>query len=241
MTCPSFETLGAEIDGALPDAEAVAVRSHTATCDRCRANRARILLLKAEVRAGTAVSPASNALKARLTAVLHRQRRRRVRWATLGAAVAVAATLIGLYVVRATPAPDVVEELVGDHVETQVAGTEPLDVVQGDAKGLAHWFESRMGLAPRVPTVPEARLLGGRICNLSGGKRVPLLAYDRGGRRLSLFPLGSAASVAKTQCRPGVRGFTVCRGAFAGVDYLLVSDYSAAEAETILDHTLAPI
>ena len=238
MTCPSFETLGAELDGALSAPEAADVRSHTATCERCRSQRARILFLKAELRAGGAASPASDALRARLAATVRDRHRRRVRWA--GLAVAVAAAVVSLFVLRATPGPDVVEELVGDHVESQVTGEEPLEIVLSDPGGLAHWFEDRVGVAPRVPTVPDAHLLGGRVCNVSGGRRVPLLAYDRAGRRISIFPLGTATAAMGSQCRAGVRGFTVCRRAAAGIDYLSVSDYPPAEAQRILEETLAP-
>ena len=78
------------------------------------------------------------------------------------------------------------------------------------------------------------------MCDISSGRRVPLTAYDREGRRISLFALGPTANDQPEACREGVRGYTVCRRTAGGIHYLLVSDYPAAEASLILTSALPP-
>jgi len=236
MSCPSFDTLSAEVDQQLSQVEAEAVRAHVTGCDRCRVRRTDLLLLKARVRGATIVEPASDQLKARLAAAVRNRRRSRTGW--LAAAVAAATVAVGalVFFVRAE---DVVDRLVGDHIGSTVTGDEPLDVVSGDPSVLEAFFAGRVEFPLRVPRLPAARLVGARMCDVSGGRRVPLTAYDRDGRRISLFAIGKAANAGPEACREGVRGYTACRRTAAGIDYLLVSDYPSAETSRILTAALS--
>ena len=47
MSCLTFESLSAELDGELAELEREAVRSHLDGCDKCRARRTELLLLHA--------------------------------------------------------------------------------------------------------------------------------------------------------------------------------------------------
>jgi anti-sigma factor RsiW len=153
----------------------------------------------------------------------------------LAAAAAVAAVL--LPIVHST---DVVTELVGDHLGTTITGEEPFDVVSSDPNVVEHWFEGKLAFKVRIPQPPATRLLGGRICNV-GGRQFPLAAYDREGRRMSLFALGTAAGSREGSCKEGVRGFTVCRQAADGIEYMLVSDYPRSEAKRVLTAVLSGV
>src|SRR5712692_7117407 len=52
MRCVAFEMLSAGVDGGLSEHESHGVQAHLATCERCRALRAELVLLKASVRDG---------------------------------------------------------------------------------------------------------------------------------------------------------------------------------------------
>src|SRR5215472_5354488 len=98
MSCITFESLSAEVDGELAELEAAAVRSHLEGCDKCRALRIKLLVIRGAVRDASVVSPASNGLKARLLATARKRRRASALRLGLGlaAAAAVAAFLLPL-------------------------------------------------------------------------------------------------------------------------------------------------
>jgi anti-sigma factor RsiW len=153
----------------------------------------------------------------------------------LAAAAAVAAVVF----IR-VQSKDLVAELVGDHLGTTVTGEEPFDVVSSDPSVVERWFEGKLNFKLRVPRPSAGRLLGARLCNV-GGRQFPLAAYDREGRRMSLFALGTVAGGREGGCQEGVRGFTVCRQAADGIDYMLVSDYPRSEAKRVLSAVLSEL
>src|SRR5262249_61764056 len=104
---------------------------------------------------------------------------------------------------------------------------------------LERWFGDKAGFAVHIPRVPASRLLGARLCNV-GGRKIPLASYDREGHRLSVFAMGPAAKDAGEGWEEGVRGFTLCRQAAGGIEYMLVSDYPQAEAKQLLVAALTP-
>lgn len=238
MSCPTFESLSAEVDGELTEHEAEAVKLHIDGCDRCRARRVELLLLNAAVREASVAPSASDRLRARLLATVHDRRRTHTRRLALGLAAAAAAAVVVL-LVPLTKSKDVVAELVGDHLGTTVRGVEPFEVVSSDPSVLERWFEGKLAYRFRIPRPPAARLLGARLCNV-GGRQFPLAAYDREGRRMSLFALGGAAGNRKEACKD-VRGFTVCRQDAGGIDYMLVSDYPQPEAKRVLTAVLSEL
>jgi len=165
------------------------------------------------------------------------QKRRRARVLRLGSGLGVAAA-VAVLILPLVRGKDVVTELVGDHLGTTVTGEEPFDVMSSDATVLERWFEGKLDYRFRIPRPPATRLLGARLCDV-GGRQFPLAAYDREGRRLSLFALGASAGSRGGTCREGVAGFTVCRQVTDGIDYMLVSDYPGAEAKRILTAMLS--
>jgi anti-sigma factor RsiW len=235
MSCPTFETVSMEVDGELSELEAQAVRAHVSGCESCRARRQELLSLNAALRRSE-VPAATESLRARLVATV--RNRRWVRVIRSAAAVAVAAAAVVL-VVPTVRDRRVVAELIGDHVGTSITGEEPFDVVNSDPRALERWFAGKISYTLRIPQVPAARLLGARLCNVKGEK-IPLASYDRSGHRMSLFAMGKASGNTDRGCEEGVRGFTVCRRAAGGVEYMLVTDYPGAEAKQLLVAALSP-
>ena len=226
-----------DLDGELAELERKAVKSHLDGCDKCQARRAELLLLRSAVRDAAAAPFESDELKARLIATVRKRRRASVLRVALGLATAAAVAVLLVPVVRSK---DVVTELVSDHLGTTVTGEEPFDVASSDPNVVERWFDGKLNFKLRIPRSPEARLLGGRLCNV-GARQFPLAAYVREGRRISLFAMGTAAASREGDCREGVRGFTVCRQAADGIDYMLVSDYPQPEAKRVLTAVLSDL
>ncbi len=231
MSCHSFEVLSASVDGELPELEAQAVRAHIEGCAPCRSLRDKVLTLRNVVReaAGPALVPDS--FRKGLDAAVRKRRvaRRRV-GSALGIALAAAAIVVVLGRVRT---PDLVPEMVGDHVDITVKREEPFDVVGSDPAVLARSFEGRIDFSLRIPSLPSARLVGARLCNIRG-RLIPLASYDRGGRVLSLFVSRAGRGSTEPACRDPVGGYTVCGRVAGGIDYTLISDYPETEAKVLL-------
>ena len=238
MSCLTFESLSAELDGELAELEREAVRSHLDGCDKCRARRTELVLLRSAVRDASAAPFESDRLNGRLMATVRKRRRALAFRVSLGLAAAAAA--VAVLLVPMLGGKDVVTELVGDHLGTTVTGEEPFDVASSDPNVVERWFDGKLDYKLRIPRPPEARLLGGRLCNV-GARQFPLAAYVREGRRISLFAMGTATASRKGDCREGVRGFTVCRQAADGIDYMLVSDYPQPEAKRVLTAVLSDL
>jgi anti-sigma factor RsiW len=233
VTCPTFELLSAEADGALNNLEAEALKAHLDGCPQCHTRRAELLLLKRAVRNAAAPAEASDALKQRLAAAARSRPRSGQQFRSaivLGFASAAMALGFLVPVLRDRAA---LAETIGDHVDITVKREEPFDAVSDDPKVLERAFAGKIDFGFRIPVLPAARLVGARLCHI-GGREVPLASYERDGRRISLFASRGGGNNRQADCQEGVSGFTVCRRRTDGVDYTLVSDYPQAEAKSIL-------
>ncbi len=291
--CPDFETQSAAADGALGEAEAVAVQEHTTTCDRCSNVRAHLLALKAAVRGSTPDHHASEGLRAHLDGLVPRapakrrppssasgqkidllwaveapgrqgatraqahrpvteEQRRRPGWIghpkeveilTRGTrwvwpvALAMLGCVLALFALLFRPARngDLTSELVGDHMLTALNRDKPLHITSHDPRAVESWFAGSLDFAVSLPRMPQAKLAGGRLCTIAG-RRVALAFYDLGPHRLSLFVMGPDGRTRGGACQEGIRGFSVCRRLYQGIEYALVSDLPAGEAGRLLEH-----
>jgi len=241
MSCTPFETLSAYVDHALPDLESASVIGHLQSCHDCRSKLDELRWLKDAVRSSAPTATASDEFKARLAtaAAVNRRRRRNARLGTAlagGLAVALAAVLVVLPAVRERR---VLAELIGDHVGITVTRDEAFDVASGDPRKLERWFTGKINFALHIPQVPEAKLVGARLCDI-GGRHIPLASYELGTRRVSMFVERTDRRARETVCDEQVHGYTVCRRTVGGIEYLFVSDYPAKEAGSILTAALEP-
>lgn len=241
MSCPSFELLSAEADGALSDSETIGLRSHVSGCEHCQALLSDIHLLKNEVRRVASTSQGGRADRDGLAEAVRRRRSSTTRRRWLGLAGASAAALVALAVgVSLVRQRQALAEMIGDHVDITVKREEAFDVVGSDPQELARSFKGKIDFALEIPRLPGGQLVGARLCNIQG-RGIPLASYELRGRRVSLFVAAGSASGSKTSCEERVKGYTVCRRSIHGVEYLLVSDYPAPEARGILGGALASL
>jgi len=240
MSCTPFEALSAYADNSLPELESATVVGHLQSCPNCRERLDELRWLKDAVRSTALPAEASEEFRTRLAAAAARSRRRRrsLRLGTLagGLTVVLAALLVVPPFVRERRA---MAELIGDHVGITVTREEPFDIAGGDPRELERWFNGKVDFSLHIPPVPAATLVGARLCNI-GGRRIPLASYELGTRRVSILAERTGRTSPRMTCEEQVYGFTVCRRTVAGIEYLLVSDYPAGEAGSILTAALGP-
>ena len=240
MTCPSFETLSASVDGALTELESASLAAHLQVCGgECRTRLDELQGLKGAVRVSATAPAASDDLSDRLVAAARTRRRRRR--SQLGALAG--ATVVGLVAV-AVVLPVLRErralaELIGDHLDITVKREEAFDVVGAEPGPLERWFEGKISFPLHIPRVPAARLVGARLCNIAG-RQIPLASYELGTERVSMFVDRGGRRPRAMVCEEQVQGFTVCRRTVDGFEYLFVSDLPAGQAGSIMTAALGP-
>jgi anti-sigma factor RsiW len=189
MSCTPFETMSAYVDDALPELEKAAVRSHVDSCPECRSQLAELLSLKDAVRGLAPAAEASEEFKERLTTEFRKRRRRRSAGLAFagGLVLAAAAIVVALPIIRERR---VMAALIGDHVGITVTREEPFHVTSGDAATLERWFTGKIDFPLHIPQIPNAKLVGARLCDIVG-KEIPLASYELGTRRVYVRGAGA--------------------------------------------------
>ncbi|MBI3491690.1 MAG: zf-HC2 domain-containing protein [Acidobacteria bacterium] len=231
MTCAHItDHLSEWVDGELATEVAHAVDTHLATCASCQARAHSMRALKhAIARLPSRESP-PGAVQARLEALRFQQSRRRANVAAwlMGAGAAVVIGVVALYVKGAAhpPSRQFLEDLVADHLRS-VPESMPAEVASDSPVVVSRFFLERVPFQPLAPLMPEARLLGGRLCRLNG-ERSQLLFYAAEGQTLSLF-ISRAGSFEAARC-DAVRDYYVCGRRSGELTLMLVG---ALPAETL--------
>ena len=242
MSCQStIELISAYVDDEATDAERVALEAHLAGCEACAARVESLKALKHGLATLEARVSPSQAVRARVEAqrFRNRSRRRRLRWLTVGAgAVAAAVVLVALGVAVRVDAPAqpsqeplaaLAEELIADHLK-YAPQAMPAEVASADPEAVRRFFAGALAFEPAVPALPTAQLLGGRLCSIDG-RKVQLLFYEQGSRRLSLYVSDGPAMAG--ECR-GDGPHHVCSRESDGLTLTLVGDASADEIRSLL-------
>jgi anti-sigma factor RsiW len=210
-----LEILSAWHDGEATPDEVARAEAHLPRCAACRGARFRFQLLGNALRsARRCVDPErSRAARASAPSMLRPLRRRTV----VTALVAGVAAMVWIHHGSRAGGTVVVDELEARHL-TAFARAAPCDFESANPAAVRAWIADQFGQEVEVPSVPGARLLGVRRCNLSGKPTVSLM-YRRGGEPLSLFvsPPGTPTAVesvrlagAKAGCTVGRLGAAVC-------------------------------
>lgn len=210
-----LEILSAWHDGeATPDEVARAV-AHLPRCAACRTARSRFQLLGDALRSAQRGVDLERGRPVRASAST--TLRPPPRGAVVAALAAAVAAMVWVHQGSRTGGRVVVDELEARHL-TAFARAAPCDFESADPVAVRAWIADQFGQEVEVPSVPGARLLGVRRCNLSGKPTVSLM-YRRGGEPLSLFvsPPGTPTAVesvrlagAKAGCTVGRLGAAVC-------------------------------
>lgn len=217
------EIMSAWVDGALTDSERLHLEKHLATCTSCERRIDRVRALKRSVvHAANAVPGPTARMQADLAALVeatHRQERiarvRRVGVVLVGMAAAVVVVLVIVQSRRQSAflSSSLRDELALDHLHYAPL-PNPAQVASSDPAVVALGLEERLGRRVSVPSWEATTLLGGRACKIQS-QWVPLVMYERAGRRISLFEL-RGIGVNAARCERGEGDLSVCTMPRAG-------------------------
>lgn len=189
MNCrESRSMIPAWLDQELPGRDGEALEAHLDACEDCSAFARREQGFVRGLRENLPREAAPPELKERLLSSVRAPAVSTAparRWA-LGAAagLALAGLLLALFVPRAGLSEDWTRFYLQEHQAH--SGAEAADFNASDPAKVAGWLGSALGHPVHVPSMPDAELLGGRLCRLRGQK-VGLALYRSKGRMLSLF------------------------------------------------------
>jgi anti-sigma factor RsiW len=226
MTCcrVTFEELNIFVDGELAADAELEMRRHVDVCASCAERVATLSGLKTAVAASAAADPLPPALAHFVRSSKDRVRPRRLRQFALAAVAVVAlATLAGAIALRSSfrpsPADPFTTALIADHIH-YAHHPDRLQVSEADSRALSRWFASRLPFRPSIPHLPDAKVVGGRLCTLKGN-RFALAFLDHAGEPISVF-VGAAGDLtpearlswapadARRHCRDAIEGYRVC-------------------------------
>jgi anti-sigma factor RsiW len=201
--CPDrIMQLHALIDGELDATNAAAIELHVEECPGCAGEIAEIETLRSALSAAAIRHPAPAALRQRIDTALAvekapwRQSRPpiwRRPWVASGAAMALAASLMLIFVAPQSMTMRVQDQIVASHVRSLLVD-HVADIATSDQHVVKPWFNGRIDFAPPVIELADAGfpLAGGRLDYIDG-RVVPAVVYKRRLHVINLFawPAGS--------------------------------------------------
>jgi anti-sigma factor RsiW len=231
--------LHALLDGELDAANASALETHLAACPAC-AQRLETLKALHERLAGLPPTPAPEALKGRIEAMIGAETRKAARparpgpwpapwagWLAAGAMTAVAASLV---VTPPASGPSLPRQLADAHVRSLQAD-HLVDIPTSDRHVVRPWFNGKIGFAP--PPAPDLAaqgfpLVGGRL-DYAEGRPIAAIVYRRREHVINLFVLPVKAGLQLPRLGPAPDGYAMLHWTDRGLDYWAVSDADPAE------------
>lgn len=234
--------MDASIDGELDLSTQIAVDSHLAGCEACRADYAQRKGLVERTRAGMERFAAPDELRARLRrrlpatgAALPWKRLGSWRWPWLAGGLSFAsaalATSLALFLVLPAPEDTLAQELVAAHVRSLMAD-HLTDVTSSDRHTVKPWFNGRIDISPPVPELADYGfpLLGGRL-DYVREHPVAALVYGRRQHTINLFVWADPEARPEG---PGLRerlGYTLLHWNRPGFALWVVSDLNRDELD----------
>ena len=242
MTAPCSDKepmLHALLDGELDAANASALETHLQSCLAC-AQRLEMLKALHERLAALPPTPAPEALKARIEAMIGREARKSSRlqprerrpgllagWLAAGAMTAVAASLV---VAPIAAGPSLPQQLADAHVRSLQAD-HLVDIPTSDRHVVRPWFNGKIGFNP--PPAPDLAaqgfpLVGGRL-DYADGRPIAAVVYRRRAHVINLFVLPARGGLTLPRLGPAPDGYAMLHWTDKGLDYWAVSDAELSE------------
>ncbi|CAO3430552.1 anti-sigma factor family protein [Azospirillum endophyticum] len=234
--------MDASLDGELELSAQIAVDSHLAGCEDCRADYARRKELVERTRVGMERFPAPEDLRARLrrtlpvtTAASPWKRLGSWKWPWLAGGLSLAsaalAASLALLLVMPVPQDMLAQELVDAHVRSLMAG-HLTDVTSSDRHTVKPWFNGRIDISPPVPELAEHGfpLLGGRL-DYVREHPVAALVYGRRQHTINLFVWADPEARSEGPALQERHGYGLLRWSRPGLALWAVSDLNRDELE----------
>ena len=245
MQCADYRALlDAYLDNELPERERATVREHLSGCADCSRELASLERASSLAQEQLVHYEAPDVLKARIAGAIAGERSgssaappasapspRRRRWSLIAAGLLIALASGGLtYAVggRGGASQTVADEVLASHIRSLMPG-HLTDVQSTNEHNVKPWFNGRVDLSPKVPTLDSAGfpLVGGRLDYLDG-RVVAAVVYAR---RQHLINVDSWPEPGADEAPVSVaaRGYHLVRWRTDNVEYWAVSDLEAGE------------
>jgi anti-sigma factor RsiW len=204
MSCPELLRTQAYLDGELEGVAASEAERHIETCADCQQASADAARLSDAIRSAVAPHRATEALRARIGAMLDAEsaprvvpfKRRNFWYGVLsGAGTMAAAASVAFMLILPPSAETLAQSITDDHTAALTSG-HLIQIASSSHHVVKPWFAGRVDVSPPTPDFPDQNftLTGGRVDQVSGS-RAAVVVYRHGHHAIDLFVWPDKGSV----------------------------------------------
>lgn len=241
--------LNAYLDNELDASSALHVEQTLAVDPTLRAERDRLMQLRAVLSSHLKSQVASDEFRSRIAGIATKPTgpadrafaprakaslRAAPRWSQLAAAAVLSAviTASGMYgLLRSNPDANEIAAVLAGHQRALLAAA-PFDVASNDRHTVKPWFDGKVALSPQVVDLSADGypLAGGRV-EVVDGRPVPVLVYRRNAHVISVAAVPRAGQTVSSEPHLAATrdGYLVLRWHGRDFDYSVVSDVAETE------------
>lgn len=169
MSCnPDRTKLAAYLDGELSQAEVKLLQQHIRGCTDCAAEVAAIVSLRRAMKPAASRFTPSPQFRQKIQAQIAPRAKARMQWFFPATALAIAAMLVAIVWIRQSALRNETFREVADLHISDLASSNPYDVVSSDRHTVKPWFQGKIPFAFNLPEFngTDFALLGGRLVYL---------------------------------------------------------------------------
>jgi anti-sigma factor RsiW len=243
MNCEEArQSLDAYVDGELELTTQLAIETHLAECVFCQDAAKRITNCSLIVRMNMPAYKAPPELKAKVRATLRKGEKPSYRWLSPGRRMAYAAALIiltsALVWTWLSLSPVYDKQLVADAISNHSRSlmvSHLVDCPSADPHTVRPWFNGKLDYSPPVADLTSAgyTLVGGRV-DILEQRPVAAIVYQHGKHVINLFIWPATGRKIEMDVQ-SERGYHFCGWSKAGLNFLCISEVTAADLETFED------
>jgi anti-sigma factor RsiW len=241
VNCPETQTLiHGYVDGELDLMTSLEIEQHLQECSTCATIHMSIHSVQAAIKDGSLFFRPPSDLRKRIQSSVrrasHEEPTRRLpprRLLAVAASLALITTA-GWALVRVLPARSadafLTQELVANHVRSQMLPSHRFDVASSDPHTVKPWFEGKLDFSPPVKDLAGQGfpLVGGRLDYLHN-RPVAALVYQRRKHSINLFIWPSTSGAEGTPTTGTRQGYHLIRWTQSGMTHWAVSDLNFPE------------
>jgi anti-sigma factor RsiW len=244
MNCEEArQSLDAYVDGELEPTRQLVMETHLAECVSCKDAAERITNCSQLVRMNMPAYKAPPELKSKVRAALRKEAKPSFKWFTehvrqiaYAAALIVLSCALGWTWLLLSPSKDkeLIAEAVSNHSRSLMV-SHLVDCASGDQHTVRPWFNGKLDYSPPVADLTQAgyTLVGGRV-DILEKRPVAAIVYQHGKHVINLFVWPATDRKIDMDVQ-SERGYHFCGWNKSGLNFLCISEISAADLETFED------